>query len=73
LSKQTTINVTIRTNEKTAAAVKEISERLNTTCAQVYKWLIDGSLEIVQATGEPELPATLGIMRGLKSKQKKLN
>jgi hypothetical protein len=46
--------------------VKALAVSLNTTPAQVYKWLVDASLEIVEQPENPAtLPATLSMMRGL--------
>ena len=54
--------------------VKALAASLNTTPAQVYKWLVDASLDIVEDNEtQASLPATLSMMRGLqKAQQPKL-
>jgi hypothetical protein len=53
--------------------VKALAASLNTTPAQVYKWLVDASIDIVEDNKtQATLPATLSMMRGLRSALPKL-
>ena len=68
-----TINITLRQKPEKHEQVKALAGSLNTTPAQVYKWLVDASLEIVEDNNQQvTLPATLSMMRGLRSALPKL-
>lgn len=64
------VNITIRANQHTSEKVKELATQLNTTSSQVFKWLIDSSLEIIESQ-DPVLPSTLALMRGFSHKTEK--
>ena len=62
-----TKNLTLRISHDTNALVEELATKLNTTPAQIMKWLVESSISIVNdPDSKPNLPATLALLRGIK-------
>ena len=71
-SQQNTINVTLRIPSTVDEQVKELSEKLSCPTSQIYRWLVQDALEIINEPDDrPYVPDCLQLLKGISKSNKK--
>ena len=69
-SKPNQINVTLRLNKNADQQVKALAEKLSCPPTQIYRWLIQDALEIInEKDGKPYVPDCLTLLKGMTDKK----
>tara|TARA_R110002020_G_scaffold409424_1_gene619182 strand:- start:1039 stop:1260 length:222 start_codon:yes stop_codon:yes gene_type:complete len=71
-SKSNTINVTLRIPFQSDEQVKELAKKLSCPTSQIYRWLVQDALEIInEADEQPYVPDCLQLLKGISKGTKK--